>query len=417
MSRLAVLVPSVLVVLATPAFAVFHASHISELMSGAGADPTVQYVEISMDTTFQNAVANTRLTAFNCDGSSHQVLMVVPGNVANQGPGVTWIMASQSFAAASGITPDFTWNTTTDGNIDPTCGMVCWGAPGIVPPSPGTWSETDPNQYVDCVAYGGYTGTTKTSDPDPDGVTSSSGTPTGLLPGDGSKSLTRISSTNDNLTDFALVCPPTPTNNGDMQGVVGCTTTTSTSTSTSTTTTTTLPGKSKCTGKELSAAGKKALAKAKCHSKAVTKGEPLPPDSPCLATAESKFTSAYGKAVDVGDCRTTTDAMTVENKVNGFISDLDTTLVNGSTAASKCTGKELAAAGKKASAKLKCHSKAVAKNDTTKLTDCLGAAETKFSSAYGKAIAAGDCINSTDAGTVEGKVNTFVDDVKGTLAP
>src|SRR5437870_13123461 len=102
-SRLVAVLASLLVAFPPAAYAVFHASHISEVMSGVGADPTVQYVEISMDTTFQNAVTNTRLTAFNCNGTSHQVLMVVPGNVANQGAGVKWIMASQPFAAASRI--------------------------------------------------------------------------------------------------------------------------------------------------------------------------------------------------------------------------------------------------------------------------------------------------------------------------
>src|SRR5262245_47258093 len=424
MSRLAVLVPSFVVALAAPAFAVHHISDISEVMSGVGADPTVQYVEINMESTFQNAVANTRLTAFNCNGTSHQVLMIVPANVTNDGAGVKWIMASQSFAAASGITPDFTWNTTTDGSIDPTCGMVCWGAPGIVPPSPGSWSETDPNQYVDCVAYGGYTGTTKTSDPDADGVSSSSGTPTTLAAGNGSQSLSRTGSTNNNVADFALAAP-TPTNNAGMIGLGGTTTTTApgattttTTTPGATTTTTTIApsGKSKCSSKELAAAGKKASAKLKCESKAVAKGNGGKL-STCLAKTEASFGSAYASAIAAGGCRTAASAATVGGKVDGFVNDLLSMLVGGSGTASKCSSKELAAAGKKASAKIRCHSKAVGKGNGSKLPGCLAVAEAAFSKAYAKATAAGGCLEPVSATPVEGKVDAFVADLRATIAP
>jgi len=212
-----------LVVLLAPAsaHAVFHVSHIGELMTGARGDPSIQYVEIRMDAASQNVTGGTRLTAFNCDGSTASVLLVVPSNVPNQGPGLHWIMASPSaaiFLGASGIAPDFIWNGTAAGaGIPASCGMVCWGAPGIVPPSPSSWNATDPNNYVDCVAYGPYTGPRKVSQHD---GTSPSGTPTPLTPGGGSLSLTRVSTTGNNATDFALACP-TPTNNAGATGAFG----------------------------------------------------------------------------------------------------------------------------------------------------------------------------------------------------
>jgi hypothetical protein len=231
-------------VLAVPARApaVFHVGHIAEVMSGVGIDPTAQYVEIRMDAGFQNAVQNSVLSAFNCDGTVRRELLLVPGNVTNQGNGVRWIMATKD--PIGGISPDFMWDTA-DGNIEPSCGMVCWGAPGVTVPALDSWSHEDPNDYVDCVAYGGYTGPTKTADPDADGVTSSSGTPTALTPGGGTFSLTRVASTNNNATDFALDCP-SPTNNAGAPGTFGpCTpppTTTTTTIAGATTTTTTVPG-------------------------------------------------------------------------------------------------------------------------------------------------------------------------------
>jgi len=250
-----------LLALLTPARseAIFHLAHISEVMSGITGDPSVQFVEIRMDLGFQNVVGNTRLTAFSCSGA-FVVLTTLPpptgpgGTVPNQGAGRHWIMGTPSLAAKTtpSVTPDFTFA----GGIPGTCGMVCWGAP-VDPVSgfakdPATWSASDPNNYVDCVAYGPYTGPQRTG----------AGPPASATPGDGVHSLTRVSNVSN---DFTLTCPPTPTNNGPLGGgaeVTGTfgpcapasttttvaptttsstTTTSPTTTSTSSTTTTTRP--------------------------------------------------------------------------------------------------------------------------------------------------------------------------------
>src|SRR5262249_61468154 len=91
-----------------PGHALFHLAYIDEVTSGVGGDQTAQYVEIRMLTSSQDIVTNTRLTAFSCDGSTSQVLLLVGSNVANSGADVRWIMGTPSFATASGISPDFT---------------------------------------------------------------------------------------------------------------------------------------------------------------------------------------------------------------------------------------------------------------------------------------------------------------------
>lgn len=240
-----------------PAGAVFHLARISEVMSGAAGNPAVQYVEIQMVDSLQNAVGGTRLTAFNCDGSSSQVLLLLDAfdTVPNEGPNIRWIMASPdgaTFLAASGVQPDFTWSNAVTGSIAPTCGMVCWGAPGDTPPNPNSWSAGDPNNYTDCVAYGGYTGPRKTMAAFPDGPTA--GAPTALPAGDGTFSLTRTGDTNDNASDFVLACP-TPTSNAGTTGNFGpCTPPTTTTTVATTSTTTTLPA-----GTDLPLTGKQLL--------------------------------------------------------------------------------------------------------------------------------------------------------------
>jgi hypothetical protein len=412
-SRLAVLLTAALVVLApAPSPAFFHIAEIHELMSGVNGDPSVQYVEIRMhDMNFsQNAIADTRLTAFSCDGSSFNVLLLVPSNVSFGSFDKRWIMATPHFAAAAGMTPDFTWDPTVTGNI-PSCGMVCWGAPGQIPPAPNTWDPSMQDNYVDCVGYGGYTGPTKTSIHD---TTPTSGTPTSLGPGNGTLSLSRLGNTGNNVADFALDCPA-PQNNGSMIGSFGPCAPPTTTTTTSTTTTT-LPQKSKCTSKEFAAAGKKAGAEAKCYSKAVAKND-TSGLATCLATATGRFSAAYAKAVARADCLTGGSATTVEGEVDGFTGDLNTTVTGGSSGPSKCTSKELSAAGSKAGGKAKCYAKAASKNDTSGVAGCLAAAEVKFNTAFGKATGAGDCINTTSEDAVEGKVDSFISGLKGTLAP
>jgi hypothetical protein len=287
--------------------------------------------------------------------------------------------------------------------------MVCWGAPGLIPPNPPTWDATNPNNYTDCVAYGGYTGTRKTMASYSGGPTS--GTPTGLAPDDGTSSLTRTGATNDNLADFMLASP-TPTNNTGQTGF----TTSTTVTTTTSTTSTTLLHKSKCTSKEFAAAGKKASAKAKCYSKAVAKND-TSGLSACLGTAETKFGAAYAKATAAGDCLTSASATAVEGEVDSFTSDLNTTLTGGSSGPSKCTSKELSAAGSKAGGKAKCYAKAASKNDTSLIAGCLTAVETKFGKAFDKATAAGGCINGTNVDIVESRVDSFISGLKGSLAP
>jgi hypothetical protein len=416
-SRVLVLVASLWSALfPAPARALFHVAHIYEVKSGAGGNPNVQYVEIRMAGGFQNVTGQTRLTAFNCDGTSFSVLLLVPTNVTNEGLDVRWIMASPdgaTFLAASGISHDFIWDNSVTGSIPTSCGMVCWGAPGIVPPAPGSWNAADPNQYVDCVAYGPYTGPAKTSVHD---GTPTSGTPTALTPSNATFSLQRTTFTGNNSADFTLACP-TPENNAGAEGNFGACSPPTTTTTTTSTSTTTLPppGPSKCTAAKFKEAGKKAAAKASCQSKAAAKG--LAVDPACLAKAETKFDAGWTKAEAKGDCVTTADNAAIEAKVDAHIADLVTELTGGNPGPSKCTAAKLKEAGKKASAKSKCYSKAAAKGLAVDPA-CLAKAETKFNAGWAKAEAKNDCLAPTgDLATIEGKVDAFLADLVSELLP
>lgn len=187
----------------TPAEAAFHFAEIDEVMFGKGGDPDIQYVEIQMLSGGQNIVGNSRLSAWNADGSFFGVLLLVPANLATGALNARWTMGTADFAAASGITPDFTFAPVTL----PATGMICWGAPGAVPPAPGSWDPSLPTNYVDCVPYGGYTAPNIRFGP-----------ATGLGLGDSSQqSLIRNTHTNNTSADFGYACP-TPQS---LTGAVG----------------------------------------------------------------------------------------------------------------------------------------------------------------------------------------------------
>jgi hypothetical protein len=212
--------------LSSPAWALFHVAHISEVMTQVGGPGGEQYVEVEMKAGFQNFVMNSILGAWACNGDFIGELLTVPSDVSNDGSGVRWLMASAT--PIGGIAPDFDGATA---GMAADCGQVCWGAPGSSVPPPGDWDHSDPNNYVDCVAYGPYTGATHPN----------AGTPTPLPPGDGTFALVRTGDSNDNAADFALGCP-SPENNAGAVGDLGpCTEPTTTTTVPGGTTTTTLP--------------------------------------------------------------------------------------------------------------------------------------------------------------------------------
>jgi hypothetical protein len=204
------LIPCLL--LAAPARALFHIAHINEVMASYDGDDSVQFVEIVMLASLQNQVAHAVLAVFDSDGHYVKDWIVFPANVESSGNGVAFVTGTASFETASGLTTDF---TAAAADLPTTGGMVCYGGGGgILPQNPPSWDRSDLASYVDCLAYGSYSGPTKAQ----------SGNPTPLLPV--GHSLTRISDTDDNATDFDCGDPATPTNNAgdfaEMPATVPC---------------------------------------------------------------------------------------------------------------------------------------------------------------------------------------------------
>ena len=192
-----------------PARAAFHFSVISEILTSYDGDASVQAVEIEMLSSGQTLTANSVLAAFAANGDYVADALVVPADVGTGGAGRNWIMGTTAFETASGLQVDFEFAP----GLPVAGGMVCWGAPGLVPPAdPGSWDHTLPSNYVDCIAYGSYAGPTN----------GFIGTPTPLTAA--GHSLRRESETHDNATDFACADPADLENNAGDAAALAATT-------------------------------------------------------------------------------------------------------------------------------------------------------------------------------------------------
>lgn len=193
----------VLCAAATPALASFHLAHIRRVMTGTGGNTDVQYVEILMDATGQNFVSGSKLIAFGADGAFDHVILTVPANVKS-GKDRPWLMASAGFQAASGIAPDFVFDSSDGKGLPAKDGMVCWGIPS-------DQTKPDSANMIDCVSYGDFTGPPNTH----------TSAPTPVRPfGHG---ILRVAETGSSAADFWCEDPAAPTNNTPTIGSVAAT--------------------------------------------------------------------------------------------------------------------------------------------------------------------------------------------------
>ncbi len=183
--------------------ALFHIAVIDEVMTSYGGDSDVQFVEVRMLAGSQTFVEDSVFAAFDINANYIADLLVVPSNIPNGGVDTRWIIGTAEFMAASGVVPDFMFPT---GILPTGGGMVCFGGgPGVIIPAAPTWTRSDFANYVDCVAYGTFAGTSNAT------LNAIIGNSHPIAP-DG-HSLERSSITNDNETDFNCADPATPENN------------------------------------------------------------------------------------------------------------------------------------------------------------------------------------------------------------
>ena len=176
----------------------FHIAEIDEIMTSYGGDPNVQFLEIQMLLGGQSIVSGSQIGAFDASGTFLGQVYSVTGNVGG-GNQRRWLMGTSGFETTSGLTPDFIMPP----GMPVGGGMVCWGKP---------LTASNPPSYVDCIAYGTYSGPSNIH----------IGTPT-VLDADG-HSLRRIAHTNDSAADFECADPADPENNASAMASMASTT-------------------------------------------------------------------------------------------------------------------------------------------------------------------------------------------------
>ncbi len=220
--------------LARPVAAAFHNTVIDEVVASVGGDTDQQFVEVRQLGPSQTLVTNAVIGAFDANGNYVNDVLVANHNVTNSSNGGRWIAATQKFQMTQGFTADF---DISSGIIPVQSGMICYGSGTAMttffPVAPGSWDHTNAANYIDCVAYGAFTGSN-----------SPSGLPIPDSPAD--HAIARTGTTFRSDADFACMQNITPKNNaGGTQTIIGTScsnlpppppTTTTTST-----TTTTLP--------------------------------------------------------------------------------------------------------------------------------------------------------------------------------
>lgn len=95
-------------VLAAPAAASFHLMQIEQVIGGVCGDTSQQAIQLRMRTGGQNVVSGSRVNAFGAAGGGLVLLRDMTTNVGASAGGSRVLLATSAFAAAQGITPDFT---------------------------------------------------------------------------------------------------------------------------------------------------------------------------------------------------------------------------------------------------------------------------------------------------------------------
>src|SRR5262245_5735433 len=152
-----------------------------------------------------------------------------------------------------------------------------------------------------------------------------------------------------------------------------------------------------CKQAKLKASAKNTASSLGCHGKGAARGVPVDPN--CLGRADSVLATAFARTDAKGGCATTGDAPAVEASIDGCV-DAIVAALGSVVLPNKCLNGKLQAAGKKASAKLKCAATAAVKSVPPD-PKCLAKAETRFASTWSALDERGGCPTAGDADAIE----------------
>ena len=169
----------------------------------------------------------------------------------------------------------------------------------------------------------------------------------------------------------------------------------------------------KCSGAKIKSAGKKTTCLLALHAKEAAAA--ASPDSTKVQKCKDAFSQSFAKLEAKGGCPTTGDADVIEAKVDALVGDVDNELTKAPP--NKCQGGKIKSTGTKAACLVGLEAKSAAKGqfleplDPTKVQIC----KDKLSTTFDKLESKTGCATTGDAGSIETKVDAFVDDVTSEL--
>ena len=145
---------------AGPAHATFHFMQIEQVMGGVDGNTEAQAIQLRMRNSFQNAVSQGRLVAYDATGANPVVLLALPNDVATGVTGARVLITTAAFnlMVNPAVTPDFTmtnripdsylaagsltWESAAFGTI---YWRVSWGGASYTGSGSGTTNDADGN--------------------------------------------------------------------------------------------------------------------------------------------------------------------------------------------------------------------------------------------------------------------------------
>ncbi len=140
--RILFLVALVFLGLVHHADAAFHIMVIAEVYPGSYANPNAQYVMLQSLSAFQNLLSGHPIITFNADGTRGPDFGVFTTNPTNFASGAHYLMTTGAAQTFFGFSRS---DATATGRLPFPSGRICF--------APDTFGN-----FVDCVAYGAYTG-------------------------------------------------------------------------------------------------------------------------------------------------------------------------------------------------------------------------------------------------------------------
>jgi hypothetical protein len=143
---------------ACEAQASFHFMQIEQVIGGVGGDTTQQAIQLRQRSGNQNLMSFARLRAFDAGGTNAVMLIDMTTDVGNTAGGSRILVATQAFATAQGITPDFVMDPIPTGYLsagriafEQDTGLVywsvAWGGAGYTGTNMGSTTNDDDGNF------------------------------------------------------------------------------------------------------------------------------------------------------------------------------------------------------------------------------------------------------------------------------